>query len=1707
MFALSRICLMLSISMVVTTSITWAQIKLEPLEREYQSAKDAAVTLPLTFTNTAPHKETVSGSWRWINHQQQCVAQGKLPPTSVSASATVTIPLQLPVGNSGHYKLQIDWHNAQQSHQDVMDTITDAPQANRPSLLLSGEWEKAQSSGFWPFDKANRHVVPNIPEDLTWKTTQLPKNVGATSEKKGVVHWYRKSLHLPDWLKGDVFELVFQGIGKRAHVWVNGQHIAYLEGAWISYTLDISKALKIKGDNQILIAAADHTAQKQDASRGNKYNWPIGHSGNSFAGVYDHLWLRARASVYTRNWQWHYDHDAQQLEIKALVVNASSKDMLANSVFQVQLDEDQKNAFTTQVPIMLTAGSEQLVIVKIDVSNAKRWWPDIIDAPGTPFLYGLKLNVIQQDKLIDQIHDRIGLRSIAVEKGLYVINGIPIHPVVRGMGGWTGAWRWDQARRRVASGYGVMSRIHCNPVTRNVVEAAEEAGHLIQIETPLLGSVNSYPLDDPDLWDNFRTHTGLLIEEYRNNTAVISLSLSNEVFLCGAESYPKALGQMAAVWRWASQLTPGWPVVVNGDGDLRGQIATANLHYPRHLSRHPLLPMDAYWLKQDVRQKLDLYPGSFTWKKDQLLEIGEDNWKGFSAWPHGCAIMQGDAVYGDDVAALKGHDAAAIQYMLGYRDANVAYYQPWAPTSKAARAYAFQPIAAYLVDQYHTTLPGQTMQWQVNVFNDSMATHTFKLRAHSALFDVIHPQEITLSPAQKQRLTLEIPIPQTHAAQDIVWQISLTDESGKVRFTDEHTLRIRQLSPLKQPRSPLYVIEGNGQLVSRLKKLDLAAKILDHWQLLDTLPQGLLLVGADTPLLTMNAANRKALAAFAQRGGYVMFFSQQKYPRWTVIPARLQQDAGHNATLAHVLANEHPLLQDLVSEDFQYWPDGHLVSTQGFYKPESDGAIALLATGGRIGLAWSPLVYVPSGQGGFILSQLNLLDNWDKHPTPSRLVERVFQFADQTQVAPKHKLYVLGDATSWEEQFTRIGIIPQSITDPQTLKQLGENWLLIPDGQWSESWTEPVMQFIKQGGHVWLMDWESEGFKQLDQQCQISPLQRDLKSHSLTRTKPHPYTQMLSGFDGFWAKPTQSDPTSLANIARYSLADYGQGERIELEQMTRNSAGMANGLSTWGVPDGFNHVYNFKNQQQTLQWTVPQKFAGTYYLGLTGRVSHQIPRQAQQLSVAYVTQKFSWSMAQSYQLRVNGKRVSLRTSGDSVQVPIRAKGWAMPYGCMVSHAAVTLKAGDVVTIAVTKDGPLWVAGLDLFKPRQDGNLVQLTNPGTLNLLRLGKGEVLLDGIAWDAGFKKVNRLASMMLNNLASGLGLAFIPHESNLQSSQMVCQLLPKDATLKQDEGLPSLKINGTRNMHTPYRKAVALRVPGQWATWQVPDTLPTGQYQLRVIARVSNTSPRNIDLAKHYILQINGKTQPLIFDRTLGEPFVAKQAKGWAVVYGTLRSDTMITLHAGDTFSVGLKKKAAAFVAMVQLVPAEAQKQTQALSLTGGVDLKLNRTIQVNWPAINQAVALETSKGLSAEHPTLLMDAGNKTFKRLFLLQSFYHPWTDFAGQSADKPVAHVTVTYVDKSTQTFEVIYYQHVTMPLDAQATLPLATLVWKDKQPFTGYLDDMTKQKGRWIQMQHPTPIYAMQWNNPHPDKPVKSVEMKLVQDGGVLVVFSAFSEF
>ena len=83
------------------------------------------------------------------------------------------------------------------------------------------------------------------------------------SKLSGVQHtdfmacvWYRRSFILPEAAQGKRVILHFGAVDYRTEVWVNGVSVGRHEGGYVSFSFEITKALK-SGENVVVVCAED----------------------------------------------------------------------------------------------------------------------------------------------------------------------------------------------------------------------------------------------------------------------------------------------------------------------------------------------------------------------------------------------------------------------------------------------------------------------------------------------------------------------------------------------------------------------------------------------------------------------------------------------------------------------------------------------------------------------------------------------------------------------------------------------------------------------------------------------------------------------------------------------------------------------------------------------------------------------------------------------------------------------------------------------------------------------------------------------------------------------------------------------------------------------------------------------------------------------------------------------------------------------------------------------------------------------------------------------------------------------------------------------------------------------------------------------------------------------------------------------------------
>ena len=116
---------------------------------------------------------------------------------------------------------------------------------------------------FTPSDSEN--FASSGLDDSKWRTVSIPhtwNDKDIIDEQRGyrrAASWYRKHLNIPLEMKGRKIVLLFEGVGSKADVYLNGEHLKTHMGAYTAFTVDITGHCKF-GEKNILAVRADNSS-------------------------------------------------------------------------------------------------------------------------------------------------------------------------------------------------------------------------------------------------------------------------------------------------------------------------------------------------------------------------------------------------------------------------------------------------------------------------------------------------------------------------------------------------------------------------------------------------------------------------------------------------------------------------------------------------------------------------------------------------------------------------------------------------------------------------------------------------------------------------------------------------------------------------------------------------------------------------------------------------------------------------------------------------------------------------------------------------------------------------------------------------------------------------------------------------------------------------------------------------------------------------------------------------------------------------------------------------------------------------------------------------------------------------------------------------------------------------------------------------------
>ena len=382
-------------------------------------------------------------------------------------------------------------------------------------LSLNGPWQfesDAQGDGearglTSGHELARTILVPFCPESPL-------SGIGETDFMAHV--WYRRTVHLPEALRGKRLLLHFGAVDWHARVWVNGRFAGEHRGGASPFALEIT-GLVCEGENEIVLHAHDDTCSGLQATGKQSHKREsYGCVYTRTTGIWQSVWLEAVGDTFLREFALTPDLDGGRVLFQGAVDGP-----LAGAHVRLRAYAGGLLVGEEAVPAAWrnTVGVLQL--------NQVQAWD-----PSNPFLYDLSVEIVRSGQVLDSVRSYFGLRKITIEGDRFLINDRPVFQrLVLDQGFYPdGIYTapTDEALRRdielsMAAGFNG-ARLHQKVFEPRFLYWADRLGYLVWGEYPSWG----LNLESPEAVAYALEEWREVVQRDRNHPAIIGWCPLNE---------------------------------------------------------------------------------------------------------------------------------------------------------------------------------------------------------------------------------------------------------------------------------------------------------------------------------------------------------------------------------------------------------------------------------------------------------------------------------------------------------------------------------------------------------------------------------------------------------------------------------------------------------------------------------------------------------------------------------------------------------------------------------------------------------------------------------------------------------------------------------------------------------------------------------------------------------------------------------------------------------------------------------------------------------------------------------------------------------------------------------------------------------------------------------------------------------------------------
>lgn len=208
--------------------------------------------------------------------------------------------------------------------------------------------------------------------------------------------WYKRTFSIPSSWKKKRVMLNFGAVDYDCVVKINDKIVGGHTGGNCAFSFDITDHLTSNKNQTIVVEVTDPTDQGRQP-RGKQVLEPKGIHYTAVSGIWKTVWLEPVAETYLERYIAVPDIDNSALHVKSFVVNGENDVKVKFTAFEGK----------RKVSEVVAAANEDAVL---EIPNVRLWDTD------SPFLYDLKVEVLKDGKVKDEVDSYFGMRKISVEK-------------------------------------------------------------------------------------------------------------------------------------------------------------------------------------------------------------------------------------------------------------------------------------------------------------------------------------------------------------------------------------------------------------------------------------------------------------------------------------------------------------------------------------------------------------------------------------------------------------------------------------------------------------------------------------------------------------------------------------------------------------------------------------------------------------------------------------------------------------------------------------------------------------------------------------------------------------------------------------------------------------------------------------------------------------------------------------------------------------------------------------------------------------------------------------------------------------------------------------------------------------------------------------------------------------------------------------------